>query len=127
MDVKRELSWTPRRYEKDGAPRYCSPACGHDCTQEDYANAHEYAQRLAQRLGPGWGVEVHENLGWHWKAKKGQATVYRHGRGRYWAQVMVGDTQYQFTAGTPKRAVAMLAKVMADHADRLKAAVLALL
>lgn len=127
MNVKKKLDWTPRRYDKDDVACYCSEGCGHDCTQEAFINATLYAAQLAKRLGDGWVPVVDENLGWHWHAKKGDVAVYRHGHRKYWATVMVAGQQYQFTAGTPQRAVEMLARVMSDHAGLLKATVLALL
>lgn len=35
--------------------------------------AHRQATRLAAHLGPGWNVEVWDNLGWHWAVRLGEA------------------------------------------------------
>lgn len=131
------LSWKPRVYGLqalgDGCdqPRFCSPACGHDCTLEDHDKAQGYARLLAAKLGgaaAGWGADVYENLGWHWGAKHPASgvTVVRNTRRSYWAQIVVDERQYQFTASSAKRAVDMLVRQMADHADALKGRILTL-
>ncbi len=56
----------------DGEPvppapkKKCARWCGRGCTQAEYDAAVENAKKLAERLGKGWKIRVHENLGWHW-------------------------------------------------------------
>lgn len=121
------LSWMPKAYDKDGS-RYCSPACGHDCMAMDFINATKFATELATKMGPGWRPRVWENLGWHWEVEHPAAgvDVARHTRRSYWARIMVDGRQYQFTASSAKRAVDMLVRQMADHADALKGRILTL-
>jgi hypothetical protein len=71
-EVKEQSQWNPVR---KGAI-YCSPACGFGCTWAQHEEAKERAELLAKRLGPGWKPEVHENMGWHFKASKGKATMH---------------------------------------------------
>lgn len=64
--------WTP----VDGpGGRYCSPACGRSCTKAEYLVAQRMAAELCADLGDGWEPVVHENLGWHYGARKGKMTV----------------------------------------------------
>lgn len=42
----------------------------------DKAYATAAAERLAKRLGEGYEPIVHENLGWHYRVRKGAITVY---------------------------------------------------
>jgi hypothetical protein len=46
----------------------CADWCGGGCTQEQYAQAVQAADKLVQQLGEGWRPEVYENLGWHFGA-----------------------------------------------------------
>lgn len=64
IDARR---WSPVR----AGATYCSPACGNGCTWADYGKAVLAAASLATELGDGWEPEVWENLGWHYRVKKG--------------------------------------------------------
>ena len=67
MPTLEDKRWTPVR----SGPRYCSPACGGNCTHMAYLEAQVEAQQLLDDLGPptgggqAWEKRVHENLGWH--------------------------------------------------------------
>ncbi len=113
MDTKKPLSCTPRRR----GDIYCSPACGHGCTAEEYRKAHANAARLCKQLGTGWVVNVWENLGWHFCATKGQCTVYRHGPRHYWASLETKMGQFHHTSRTPKAAVDAIAKQCLEVAE----------
>lgn len=54
---------------------YCAPRCGRGCTKAEYDAAVKAADALARVMGAGWEPEVWENLGWHYAAKKGVASV----------------------------------------------------
>ncbi len=54
------MNWNPVRHGKI----YCSPSCGHGCTFAQYQRVKKTAEKLANRLGEGWTIRVHENLGW---------------------------------------------------------------
>lgn len=41
----------------------------------DFKKAKAAAKNLADRLGPDYTPQVHENLGWHYRATKGHITV----------------------------------------------------
>jgi len=58
----KKLSWKARRKGKI----YCAPACGADCTWAAYKLAKRRANALAKRMGKGWTIRVHENMGWHY-------------------------------------------------------------
>lgn len=64
--------WTPIA---DGDV-YCSPRCGMKCKRSWYDIAIEQALELAARMGPGWEPDVWENLGWHWRVKKGCCQIH---------------------------------------------------
>jgi hypothetical protein len=70
--------WVPRKYQKTGIHRYCSPGCGGDCTDAAHRLARRNANRLCDDLGQGWEPRVWENLGWHYSALKGQCQVYEY-------------------------------------------------
>lgn len=59
------LSWEP---VKTGS-RYCAPACGYGCTQDEHDRAVALAELLASTLGPDWTTRVWENLGWHYEVR----------------------------------------------------------
>lgn len=54
--------------------KYCSPACGHGCTQAEFELATMRGERLAAQLNAikggfnDWSFRVWENLGWHYEA-----------------------------------------------------------
>lgn len=60
--TRREKSWKPIRR---GA-RYCSPACGFNCTWEQYQLVKTQATSLAAGMGRGWKTKVWENTRWHY-------------------------------------------------------------
>lgn len=47
---------------------YCAPACGRDCTWDEFLEAHTEADKLVALLGPSWEKRVWENLGWFYEA-----------------------------------------------------------
>lgn len=59
----KKLSWKPRRK----GDVYCSPACGHGCTWEEYTAAKRTGLKMltSMRKPSAWRVHVWENLGWH--------------------------------------------------------------
>ena len=63
------------------------------------------AKVLAGRLCEGWMPYVHENLGWHYRAVKGDCAVYEHDKRHYWADLRFAGRQFCATATTPKAAV----------------------
>lgn len=69
--MKKSQDWTPVR----SGSIYCSPACGGGCTWRQYETAVIQASSLARSLGAGWKPRVHENLGWHYSATNGVATM----------------------------------------------------
>lgn len=72
LKLKRELSWTPRRRGRI----YCAPACGRGCTKAEHDAALAKARKLAERLGEGWEPILRENLGWFYRARKGNVDVH---------------------------------------------------
>ncbi len=60
--------------------QYCSPRCGHGCTHEEFKAAEKAAAALAKRLGPDWTPRVWENIGWHYAAECGTASMHPHKR-----------------------------------------------
>lgn len=69
--AEHDKGWTPRRRGEI----YCSPRCGGKCTHAAFEAAHRKANALCKRLGAGWEPCVWENLGWHFSAQKGVATL----------------------------------------------------
>ena len=67
-----ELRRTPIRK----GTRYCSPLCGHGCLYSEFEEVTKKAAALAKKCGVGWESQVWENLGWHYSAAKGKATIY---------------------------------------------------
>jgi hypothetical protein len=117
------LSWRPRRYYADGLRRYCAPACGHACTEADHSMAKHNAAALAKQLGKGWRPIVWENLGWHYKAKKGDCEVHCFTPRRYyWCSWMVGGHQFQGKGRTAPAAFKQAARAMISHASMIDAA-----
>lgn len=104
----KEPSWKPMRR---GA-LYCAPACGRECTWDEYQLAQRKAEAFAKKLGSAWTSNVWENLGWHYRATvMGDGftgAVYNHGSAtapRYWADFHVGEVQFEAHGRTPRRAV----------------------
>lgn len=91
---------------------YCSPWCGGGCTYEAFQRATAKAAELCARLGDGWKPRVWENLGWHYAARKGVATMYGPGiHERYWVSF---DSSAQITGegSTPEEALRAAIEVM---------------
>lgn len=89
------------KYIPDWNPRplpggfYCSPACGGAkgwCKRADYARAIKDSDALATRMGAGWETEVWENLGWHWRLRKGNFELHPDRDGTYSAWFKVDGT-----------------------------------
>lgn len=97
-----KLSWAPVRHKTI----YCAPACGGGCTLEDFNEATEKAQKLADALGRAWRPRVWENLGWHYSAVcvNGKASVREYDRKTYSADIHVGGSQWIAEASTPRKA-----------------------
>lgn len=74
--MKKESKWKPIR--RGG--RFCSPACGYNCTYEDYQKVRKLALDTKKLLNnpKGWRVHVWENAGWHSCLEKGGLTLYIH-------------------------------------------------
>ncbi len=92
LKVISDRGWEPVRR----GTVYCSPRCGGNCTWAAHQKAHKDAEALARRMGEGWEPDVWENLGWHWRVKKGVATIYgpdRH-RKEYSAWLSVDGVEY---------------------------------
>jgi hypothetical protein len=83
--MPRKVSWTPRRRGNT----YCSSACGHGCTWDEFQDAHRKAKELCERLkGSGWKPLVFENMGWHWRAVSASIVVYpAHEEGKFWCMI----------------------------------------
>lgn len=64
--------------------RRCAKWCGRGCTEGEYRAAQLAGRRLAERLGPGWTYEVHENLGWHYRAISPCGRIKVIGGGRHY-------------------------------------------
>lgn len=114
--MKKSLSWRPVRRGKI----YCAPACGVDCTLEDYTAALRNGAKLARALGPGWKPRVWENCGWHFEAIHAtgfvvHASVGVHGPASYWADMIVDGRQYH-SSSYPSAATAVQVVVGAMRA-----------
>ncbi len=97
----KKLSWKPVR----NGEKYCSPACGHDCTHVSFEAATKNAAALVERLGPGWKPHVWENVGWYFRATKNGCNVHYFGFRNYWAVLNFGNRQFHATGTTPKKAI----------------------
>lgn len=89
---------------------YCSPECGGGkfCRKEWYDKAVSDADALCARLGQGWEPIVHENLGWHYRVRKGAVKVYDDSRDvpRFSAWIEVpGVPQIIASGPTPEDAI----------------------
>ena len=81
------MAWKPKKKGKI----YCSPACGRGCTLREYKQACSSGKKLAAKLknidtdvkGGKWKVEIHENLGWHFRVSKGLVSVYEYSFRQY--------------------------------------------
>lgn len=98
--------WSPRNLP---GGIYCSPACGGACSRADHDRANADATALATRMGDGWGPEVWENLGWHWRITNGAFTMYEDRDGKYSAWFdLTGITKIIVEAATPKDALGLV-------------------
>ena len=114
---------------------YCSPACGHGCTQAEFELATMRGERLAARMNemPGgfkdWSVRVWENMGWHYEAIR----VMGEGKAspdtwcsmaeyldddfeprRYWCDSRIAGHQFHANGDTPEEALnAVMAELIA--------------
>jgi len=61
-----KLSWDAVR----NGEIYCAPACGANCTHDEYLKAHANADLLIEKfeneIGGKWKKNIWENLGWHY-------------------------------------------------------------
>lgn len=110
---------------------FCSPACGFRCKKADYDRALTSANALAATLGPGWAPEVWENGGWHWEARKGNATVCQEDDGRFSADIRfslddVHETLVREVRATPREAIEAVINVLDRKATILKRALVSL-
>jgi hypothetical protein len=120
--MRSQIAWTPRQYHKDGLERYCSHACGHDCTFNDYVKAQKAAKRLAQRLGRPFKPHVWENMGWHFCANitNSESAVYK-SHNKYWASIFFNGRQFQGEHRNPSVAFKMALAVAHRVGDELRA------
>ena len=116
------LSWEPK-HRPGGV--YCAPDCGRGCTEAEFDAATEMATRFASALGPGWAIDVWENLGWHGRAVSpcGRLWVSPSSSGGYRAYLNEASRQPagQFVASgpTPKAAVREVLKIARAEIARL--------
>lgn len=116
------MDWTPVTYEKNGAKRFCSPACGRDCTLADHKEAWKQARDLSRRLDCGWVPVISENNGWYWYVKKGAADLRRVGPRKYWLSVIIAGVQYQRDGITPFETIGKVWLDIKMAADKLEKA-----
>ena len=93
----------------------------------EYERAVSDCEALVKRLGAGWRIEVWENLGWHYSAKKGVATVrgrLGHGYMLYFntaRQVICsGDTPKEAVSLGVKKAYGIATEIMTDCEELMK-------
>lgn len=108
------LNWKARRL----GDKYCAPACGRGCTHAEYKKAKASASALVQKLGPGWTAHVFENLGWHYKATRGQIEVHRSAGFGYIA-FFNARIQTIGESKSPRRAVKNAIDEMEGHVQEL--------
>lgn len=99
---------------------YCSPGCGLGCTKAGHDNAVEAAQALAAQLGEGWEPHVWENLGWHFRARKGCCDVFSNQGGNYTAYLNA-TKQFVVSADDPVKAVEGAINAMDEFIAQLRA------
>lgn len=66
MSIWKKRDWKPRNR---AGGIYCAPACGGNCKRSAFELARARGKALAERLGKGWTVRVHENLGWYYNVQ----------------------------------------------------------
>lgn len=110
------LSWKPVRR---GAI-YCAPACGASCTWAEYQTALEKAKALSKMLGAGWKPIVFENMGWHFKANKGECSVRQYGATGYNAFLDAEGGQFIGRGKTALSAYGHALRQMREHINSLE-------
>ena len=104
----------------------CAAWCGRGCTLGEYRVAVVAARRLAARLGPGWKVDVFENMGWHFSVVSRCDRMKVHQDGgtftAYFGEPGPGG-RWVAAAKTPRRAVARVVRAARRDLRRLKAIV----
>lgn len=114
------LSWEPVKRGRT----YCSPGCGWGCTTVEYNHAKRAGEKLAKRMGKGWTVRVHENMGWHYTAispcDRFSVTEYVWSSGPTTYTAFLGDKgspcagRYTAQAKSPKAALAEVVRVAVE-------------
>jgi hypothetical protein len=110
------LSWKPKKK----GDIYCAPACGRGCTLKEHERAQKRGKKLVKRLGPGWELQVWENLGWHYCAVSecGRIKVHPYRRRSDGFHAFLGHGvggRWTGDGATPKKAVAaVIAEARAD-------------
>lgn len=96
---------------------YCSPACGCRCTYAAWRLATENGNDLVKRMGSGWELKVWENMGWHYRVRKGGCLLHANTHGDTTAYTAYFNTATQFvhTSDTPETAVVMAAMAAVEH------------
>jgi hypothetical protein len=85
---------------------YCSPWCGMGCTFAAFEKATDAADALAKQLGEGWEPHVWENMGWHYRADRGEMlSLYTHGPTDFTCYFNTRNTQFIGGGITPELAV----------------------
>jgi hypothetical protein len=81
---------------------YCSPWCGGGCTKAAHDSCVTKAKTLAKRMGKGWKIRVHENLGWHWGVFKGPSIDHHSGILEITPPHCNGDTYTAWIQSSPQ-------------------------
>lgn len=97
---------------------------GGGCKRVDYERAVQSAQDLASMMGEGWQPRVWENLGWHYSATFGAATVHRKtsADGGYWVCIhgKPNERSYYGEHAEPRKAFCIAFKAMEANARELR-------
>lgn len=96
--MQNKLSWKPVLRGNI----YCSPACGASCTKAAHDEAVKKAKALAKRMGKGWKIRVHENLGWFYAVVKGEPMIYSAGFLEIIPPHRPGDTYTAWVQSSPQ-------------------------
>lgn len=126
LKVASDRGWTPVHRGNV----YCSPRCGGGCTWAAHQKAVRDADALAHRIGDGWEPDVWENMGWHWRIKKGFATIYGPGPTKQysaWLQIREPESDKQLQgqvciieyADTPEDALGIATQKMRTFAAQI--------
>lgn len=95
---------------------YCASWCGGGCTRKQYLTAMRKAKALARKMGKGWSWHVWENLGWHYQAVCGSASVSPRKAG-YTVNVRIGNT-FSCDDRDPRRALAVVLEEVDSYMKR---------